>query len=351
MRRFKLQTAWAAVLALFGGLCFAPQRLPADSIPPRGAGACPLCRADPGVPIRMLTDSDIDSLGASLARGNERALVRCDSLYQAGRFGAPGSRDARRGAQLFARLVTRNAYSYVADLATDSTQIREADSQALERAFVTYSDPGLYPITRLRRVRMGFGHLCLQYDLRGSLDTLTTLGSRKVRVRIRDVEVDGDRRRMLSMMLPTGLDDVVEVLLPAHYSCRVDHLFTPDAEGSWEAVVLDEIHGLYLRKWGMHGPRAVMFWTTLDAMHLDALPAEPRLGVRIYVPDLRLDLPFLPDVGFDDLREMDLPQPVMRLGALPTPAPDWLEVRAAGFDGWTGFGPVPAGLRARFPDH
>lgn len=344
-----LQTAWPAAVAVW--ILLLPVLLAADSLSaPPGAG-CPLCHVDPRIPVVTLSADAVDSLGAALAGANEHTLARCDSLYRAGRFGTPGSRDARRGAQLWARLATRNAYSYVADLATDTTQVREAGAPALEHAFVTYSDPGLYPITRLRRARMGLGYLCLQYDLRGSLDTLVTLGSRRVRVRIRDVDTGGERRRMLSMMLPTGLDDLVEVLMPAHYTCRVVRMGSHGPEGAWEAVVLDEIRGLYLRKWGTHGPRAVMFWTTPEAAHLDSLPSEPRLGVRMYVPELRLDLPFLPDVGFDDLREIDLPQPLMRLGGTPLPALDWLAVRRSGFEGWTGFGPVPADLRARFPDY
>ena len=349
-----LQTSWPALGAALWVLAVMPLRLGADSITATSVRACPLCRVDPAIAVVPLLESDVDALGAALARGNERALARCDSLYRAGRFGSPGTSDARRDAQLFARLVTRNAYSYIADLATDSTIVHEADEAALTRAFNTYSDPGLYPITRLRRARMGFGHLCLQYDLRGSLDTLTTLGGRRVRVRIREVELEGSRRRMLSMTLPTGLDQLVEVLMPAHYMCRVERLASEGSEGSegpWEAIILEDIQGMYLRKWGTHGPRAVMFWTTPDAAHLDALPAEPRLGVRIYVPDLRLDVPFLPDVGFDDLREIDLPQPLMRLGSLGMPPPEWLAIRPNGFDGWTGFGPVPAALRERFPDH
>ena len=34
-------------------------------------------------------------VGAVLARANERALARCDSLYRAGRFGPPGRDDTR----------------------------------------------------------------------------------------------------------------------------------------------------------------------------------------------------------------------------------------------------------------
>src|SRR5262245_14447345 len=239
------------------------------------ADSCPLCHLPASMPIVHLRDADIDSLGASLAIANELELARVDSLYRSGVFGAASDANARRKAHLFARLATRNAYAYLAALATDSTRVREADEHALARAFATFSDPGLYPITRLRRARMGLGALCLSYDLRRDLDTLVTLGEKCGRVRVRDVDVHGCLRRMLSMMLPSGLDSNVEVLMPEHYFCRLDRLKEPGPPGPYEAVLLDDIHGLVLRKWGLHEPRAIMFWTTPRAAALDSLPAEP----------------------------------------------------------------------------
>ena len=348
MRRLRIQTL-AAVLAVAAFFTVAP---------PRGAGVvpvperepCPLCRLDPTVPVVRLHGLDVDSLGFALASANESQFAHIDSLYRAGRFGAPGSGDARRNAHLLARLTTRNAYSYVAALACDSSRIYEVDERALARSFRTFSDPGLYPITRLRRARMGLGYVCLDYDLHGALDTLSTLGGKRVRVRIREIDLHGERERKLSMMLPTGLDDVVEVLMPDHYSCRIERVVCEGQGAPWEAVVMHEMRGVALRKWGTHEPTAVMFWTSHGAAPLDTLPEPPRVGVRIYVPNLRLELPFLPDVGFDDLREIDLPQPIIRLTSLHTRQPEWLTAQAAGFAGWAGFGPVPDLLRERFPD-
>jgi hypothetical protein len=235
--------------------------------------------------------------------------------------------------------------------ATDSSCVYEADEAALVRAFGSFSDPGLYPITRLRRARMGHGAVCLKYALRGDLDTLATLGERHVRVRTRNLEIDGERRRMLSMMLPTGLDDVVEVLMAEHYTCRIEHERHADGPGTLDLYLLHDMEGFLLRKWGTHQPRALMFWTMPQLAGRGTTPDPAMIGVRIYVPQLTLKLPFLPDVGFDDLREIDLPQPILRLEYLHGEAhPDWLQASSGGFQGWTGNGPIPDEIRARFPD-
>jgi hypothetical protein len=311
--------------------------------------ACLLCSAT--APIVQLTAASVDSVGQAYAAANEHMLARLDSLYRAGRFGAPGSRAARSSVLLAARLATRNAYSYVTDFAVDSSCVRQADEAALVRAFESFADPGLYPITRLRRARMGFGRVCLRYDLSGELDTLTTMGGKQVRVRIRDADVGGEMQRMLSMMLPTGLDDEVEILVPAHYCCRVERERIEGPPAPYDLFLLSDIRGLVLRKWGTHRPRALMFWSTPLDRALDATPADALVGVRIYVPQLHLRVPLLPDVGFDDLREIDLPQPIVRMAYLRDGAyPDWLDGRSAGFRGWSGHGPVPPVVRERFPD-
>jgi hypothetical protein len=156
---------------------------------------------------------------------------------------------------------------------------------------------------------------------------------------------------MLSMMLPTGLDDVVEVLMSEHYACSVEHVENDGPPGPHETYVLRDMEGFLLRKFGTHRPSALMFWVTPGVDSTCTLPQEPLVGVRLYVPRLHLKLPLLPDLGFDDLREIDLPQPILRLEYLHAEThPDWLATKPNGFAGWSGHGPVPASLRDRFPD-
>jgi hypothetical protein len=334
-----------------------PPSLPELSPPPPctatdTAIACPLDELPAGTRIVRLSADAVYDVGRSLSAANEAQIARIDSLYRAGTFGDTGSDAARQSAHLMARLSTANAYAYIVRFATDTTCVYEADEEALRHAFASFSDPGLYPITRLRRARMGMGAVCLQYDLRGDLDTLATMGERRVRVRVRDLDVAGERGRMLSMMLPTGLDDVVEVLMSEHYHCRIEHVDEHADSGPFELYLLHDMEGFLLRKWGTHRPRALMFWTIPDAAARTALPSDPQVGVRLYVPHLTLKLRLLPDVGFDDLRAIDLPQPILRLDYVHGEAhPEWLRsVKTGGFDGWAGYGSVPHPLRQRFPD-
>ena len=118
------------------------------------------------MPIVQLTAADVFAVGRALSAWNETQIARIDSLYRAGAFGAAGSKPARNDAHLLARLSTLNAYSYIVRFATDSTCVYEASESTLVDAFKSFSDPGLYPITRLRRARMGLGHVCVRYDLR-----------------------------------------------------------------------------------------------------------------------------------------------------------------------------------------
>jgi hypothetical protein len=154
------------------------------------------------------------------------------------------------------------------------------------------------------------------------------------------------------MQLPIGTDQMVEVLVASHFTCTVQRLQTDGPPAPAVLELLDDMQGFWVRKWGIHRPQALVFWVTPRADSLTALPAVPLVGVRLYVPNLVLSLPFLPDVGFDDLRELDLPQPILALEALRGGQhPAWLHAAAPmGFEGWTCHGPVPAAVRGRFPD-
>jgi hypothetical protein len=313
---------------------------------------CPLCEPA-GVRLVRMTSADAEAQGKELSAWNTRQLARVDSLYRAGNFGAPGSGEADRAAHLLARLATRNAYEALLQLAADSTTVYEASESTLTRAFGSFSDPSLFPVTRLVRARFGLGRVCLRYDLGGRLDTLVALGEKRMRVRLEDTTIDHIPRRVLSMQLPTGLDAMVDVLIASHFTCAVKRIASDGPPAPAVIEMLDDMEGFWVRKWGVHRPQALVFWVTPGADTLASLPSVPLVGVRLYVPNLVLSLPFLPDVGFDDLRELDLPQPILALEIMRGgPHPAWLRVvKDVGFEGWTCHGPVPAAVRRRFPDN
>jgi hypothetical protein len=96
-----------------------------------------------------------------------------------------------------------------------------------------------------------------------------------------------------------------------------------------------------------------MFWTSPVQGRRLALPGTPLVGSCIYVPGIRLDLPAgLPGIGVENLRPIDLPQPIVEIShAEGQSAPAWLPRRAGrGLKNWKAHGPVPPDVRLRFPE-
>jgi hypothetical protein len=319
-----------------------------DAFPP----PCPLC-TDPGVPVHVLTVAEVDSIGRAYVDTNSARLARIDGLLRSGALGPPGSDAARRDARLLARLLTLNAYSYMIRFGTDREVVWQADESTLRTAFESFSDPGIVPLARLVRARMGLGHMCAEYDLSERMRTETVIGGRRFALRIDDVTIRGQRVRALIMDLPTSLHDVVEVWLTGHVCMDVTHLVVDGPPAPYEAYLIDHMRGLWVHKAGLHRPEAFVFWVTPRDPAWRKPPERPLVGARIYVPRLELRLPsILPDIGFEDLREVDLPQPILTVSYLQARRyPDWLEAAAMrGFKSWGGVGPLPPMLRRRYPD-
>jgi hypothetical protein len=271
---------------------------------------------------------------------------------------------------LLARLTTVNAYRDLVRLACDSTCVHEANEATFHDLFRRYSDVGLFSSVRLERVRLGLGHVCMRYAVHEKGQGEVVQGGTHLHWRIKETELAGKKRHVLSIELPTGLDDVVEILLAPHHSFAVQYLRVDGPPAPFEWFLVHDIQGGWLRKWGTHAPQAYMFWVnafpaaaeTLSAASVDPqradptpvvdLPAKPLVGVRIYIPGLRLKLPvFIPDINFDDLREIELPQPILDMEYLRhRRQPAWLGAVDLGFRDWKGYGPVPPAVRERFPD-
>lgn len=361
MRAVPPRILLAAILgvALLSGAALSPLAEPAATpfpphVDPSRATpvACPLCSGEaPSVPVRRLTVEDATRIGNSYAAANVAQLARLDSLVQSAHSGPERDR-VRREAHLLARLLLTNAYSYMTRFGADPDTVWEADEATLRPAFDTFSDPGIVPLLRLKRARMGLGHMCAEYDLSEKVRTETTIGGRRLAVRIDDVTVRGEPVRALIMDLPTSLDDVVEVWILGHVCMNVEHLFVDGPPAPYEAFILSSMQGLWVRKAGLHRPEAFVFWVTPRDPKRTQLPATALAGARIYVPHLKLRLPVLPDFGFEDLRAVDLPQPILEIEYLRQKRyPSWLraaEIR--GFKDWEPVGSLPPAIRKRFPD-
>jgi hypothetical protein len=321
---------------------------------PPVAESCPLCDESLRVPIVPLGRSDLDDLTDEYARSNEHRLAEIDSMYRSGAFGLSDRDEAGRRAHLLSRLATLNNYRLLAHYACDSTRVYEASESTLADVCARYADPSLVAIASLRRLRLGLGRVCAIYDVSPGVEGETILGGKALAYHTEEAKLAGQKRRVLSLKLPTGTDDVVDVLLAHHYSCAIEHSFLAGPPAPYELFLVYDIQGGWLRKWGTHRPTAFMFWVSPENPYRLALPQEPLVGVRIYIPHLRFRLPsILPDINLDDLREVELPQPIVPISYLIEkrfPQAWLVSDDGYGFEHWVGHGDVPPAMRERFPD-
>jgi len=338
-----------------------------------GCARCPLCSPDLSVPVVPIKTAWLDSMAKAHASFNARQIEHIDSLLQAGLYGPPEDPVSRQTAHLVARLATVNAYRDLVRLACDSTHVYEASEAALRDLYTRYSDVNLFVAVRLKSVRLGMGHVCVRYDLSKPAEGVSRHGGKQFRWRVRDVSIEGRERRVLDLELPTGADDQVEIYIASHHTFAVEYERSDGPPAPFEWFLVRDVEGAWLRKWGTHRPTAYMFWVSeyrsasgekarchvasadplaSPAASLD-VPSIPVVGLRIYIPGLKLKLPCLPDVNVDDLREIELPTPILDLDYLRQHRqPSWLEVNAnLGFNNWQQYGAVPPEIRRRFPDN
>jgi len=367
----RVRPAIGALPLLLAVASFAAEESATDEPP----ATCRLCAGELHVPVVALTPAWLDSVAQERARFNVAQIDRIDSLFKAGHYGPPKQPPARRMAHLVARLTLVNAYRDLVRLACDTTCVYEANEDVLKGINERYSDVLLFATARLERVRLGLGHACMHYDVRETGEGVSHHGGKSLRWRVKDIDLDGVTRRLLSLDLPTATDDVVEVLLAAHHSFAVEYARVDGPPAPFEWFLVRDVEGGWLRKSGTHRPAAYMFWVTpqqtaaahsvartaedtsgtngpVDSPAVD-LPATPLIGVRVYIKGLRLRLPlFIPDINFDDLREIVPPMPILDMEYLnQKKQPSWLgSTSHLGFRDWKGTGPVPPLVRERFPD-
>ena len=169
---------------------------------------------------------------------------------------------------------------------------------------------------------------------------------------VKNTEIAHQRMRIIDLKLPTSTDDVVEVLVSSHFTFDVQHHVSSGAGAPCVVYIVDHLKGAWLRRYGTHHPVAYMYWASLMEATLAKPPESPMVGVRVYIPHLRLRLPsLLPDIDFDDLRNVELPQPILDMNYLRNDQyPSWLDVNQDAIINWSDVGPVPAELRERFPN-
>jgi uncharacterized protein (TIRG00374 family) len=315
--------------------------------------SCSLC--EPAAPFATpLPRARAEEAAAALAARNRSELDRIGALLRAGRLGPPESREARRRAQLLARLGLANWYSFLLPFANDPDRVWSVRPDALAPVAERYCEATVVPLPRLRELRLGRGRVCARYDLGGAAEEgSTVLGGRRLRYRVRELAVPGGSRRVLGLDWGSASSGNVEVLVAEHYGFRLERTVVADEAGHrCDLFLALDISGGWVRRFGVHRPAAFAFWATHPGPGEPGPPVGAQVGSAIYLPGLRLRLPIVPDIDFDDVRVLTLPMPFLdaedlRRGSLPS----WLPSDGdLGLDAWTSLGPVPPALRTYFPN-
>ena len=326
------------------------------SRPPEAAaeGRCPLCRRPETAELVVLSEADLLAAATTLARENTARIAAIDTRLRRGDFGDPGSREARERAHLLARVSLPNLYHYLFRFADDPDRVYETGPGPLARVAAEFVEPLLFPVARLRRVRMGQGRGCVQYDLAQEVAGLTKMGGPSRRFRVTDVTIEGRRRRVLAIAYDSASASGAEILVAEHYSFEVAHVRAPGPPAPYDLFVVHSLEGVWVRHHGVHRPEAFAYWVSSAEPDSGPDGLTPLAGVRIYFPGLRFALPsILPDIDLEALRALSLPMPFLPTSyVLGRARPSWLAASdGLDFEGWVGVGPLPAGVRARFPNN
>lgn len=298
-------------------------------------------------------EPQVDSIARALVGGNLRAVATVESLYQAGVFGPAGSARARAAAHGAFKRSARGPFDYIVEIAAQSV-VRQSEERELRRPFEeTFVNMGAFPVVALARVWIGRDRFRVDYDapadFRHVSDMMIGVPSE---TRTEVVRVRGGDRRMLRMAYPAGAHGTLELLFDATYRGVVERRTVVDRGDTLDLVIVRDVEGLYVRKWGLHALGGVATWRN----HAGTSVASGRLrvGAAAYFPRIELRLPwFLPDLGLDDLRDFHVPRPIWerRFVSRMEGQPPWLGIEPTGsMSEWEAEGPRPQVLEEIFPD-
>lgn len=320
----------------------------------QGDGACAPCATEGEPGDLFFGHAHAESIGAVCAMRNAEAISEAASA--SGIFDdhdADGSLAER--ARLLFQLRAWDGLRLVAELALSSPgSIIIGSDDALEPLRERYENVAVYPLRFIRGARLGHGAFCLQYDIPSRYDEVVRIGALTLRTGTRTVKLaDRGEVRLLLKEYPLGDGDTVDMLLESTVCGEASITRIEDRGDSLELVTVHGLRGIYVRKAGVHRLGALMVWRSLPDM--DDRSQHFRAGACAYFPKLTFALPlFLPDVGLDDLRDFEYPQPIVPRSWLLYPQrylPRWLKPTASGVLAPSpSRGPRPRILERLFPD-
>ena len=317
--------------------------------------SCGLCSPPDSLPQHLLGEAGIDSIGRKLSGYNLRCWRDADRLYRAGAFGPVGNDKARAAARLHFALRCWNGFDYVAQVTQDKHRVDLTREQDLETPFGRiYCNTTVYPLRFLSRALVDPGGFCMQYTPPDRFDEMSMLGG--VPIRVHSDRIDpgsGPPASALSVDFESTIHKTVELVYEPNVCGRVSQEMVVDRGDTLDLICIYDLEGMYVRKFGVHRMGAMVFWRSHVEGSRD--PGRPRLGASAYFPHIHLNLPaFLPSIGLADLRDFDVPQPVLTMSWFVQQAKeqaDWITAYPDGMVGpWDPVGPRPRVLDQRFPD-
>jgi hypothetical protein len=244
-----------------------------------------------------------------------------------------------------------SGFDYLTQLVGRSAYLR-SDEQGLVVPFgQTYSNTAVYPLHRLKAAWVGPSGFCTEYDLETPINQHVLVGGVDVHVHSDLIRPDdGTALPGLCLEMASSMHSSIDLLYGSRYCGRVRQEMIVDRGDTLDLVTVSDIEGLHARKAGTHQLSAVIVWRS--RVQGDRDPARPRIGACAYFPRIRIKLSLLPDLGLDDLRDFDVPQPIVATEwARKTLQRDWIRVKQdAILSPWEAVGPRPAVIAERFPD-
>lgn len=298
----------------------------------------------------------MDSVGAAMSGRNMQRLDAVDAAYRRGDFGKPGESRSRSDALAAYIFGSETAFDFFLQLALQDSVIYSTSEEDLRLAFTKrFRNPGLYPIVNLRDARAGLGRFGLEFEVDDPTPRELKISKDPMRAWTEEIEYLGERFRVVNIDMKTISNDRVHVVY-RRFSCGDVRAYDTEQGGvPIRVVALENLAGQYVRKLGFHRPAALVLWKTRTG-DLQAPGQDARyLGTAVYFPHLKLKMPwFLPDVGFDDLRRFDFPEPILTMDAVNDIRHrklEWIRLNDdLRFGSWEGQGTVPDFVSSRFPD-
>ncbi|MCK4303823.1 MAG: hypothetical protein KAY24_06260, partial [Candidatus Eisenbacteria sp.] len=271
---------------------------------PRGRQeVCEFCNMQiPPMILDFLDAEKASGVGGSISEWNLATVARIDSLLRVGFFGDPSRSKARREAGRYLKYHALTAMDFIGCLGAQDRVVWETNEEEITHFFRHYANPGIYPVTGLRRVLLGGGAFCMDFDIQNGFDGHSILGTRPIKLRSCTVSSEGEKRPAWDLEVPVAGAGKAHYLYCDRYSGRIRTIVLDEEDGSMLFHVLDEIEGFYVKKAGTHRCSAIVFWRSLSPQG-QWPPEKPSIGAAAYFPGLKLRLPWvLPDVNMNDLR-------------------------------------------------